>query len=301
MGERREIAGGADGALFRDDRDDALFEHRLDQPHQFEPHAGSAAAERDQLQRHDQADDVLRQRLADAAAMREDEVALQGRDIGGVDLDGGQFAEAGIDAVDRRIAGGDLGDAGSGLGDAGVEGGIEPGRLAGPVDGFELFQRDGARVESDGHRSSPFALEDAGMERVEADAVDELGRTFDIPDGEIGRLAGFQRAGLGKQAERAGRLAGGAGDAFLDRQAEERRRHVHGQQQRGQRRGAGIAIGGDRDRNACLAQRLDRRLLLLVDGIEGAGQEHGDGAGRGHRLRAILIEIFEMIGGESAI
>ena len=103
--------------------------------------AGCATTERDQLQRHDQADDVFSQRLADAAAMREDQIALQGGDIGGVDLDARQFAEAGIDAVDRRVAGGDLGDAGGSLLDALVERGVKPGRFAGPVDGFEGRKR----------------------------------------------------------------------------------------------------------------------------------------------------------------
>jgi hypothetical protein len=89
MGEGCEIAGGADGALFRDQRHDALFQHGLDQPYQLQPHARSAAPERDQLQRHDQAHDVFRQGSADAAAMRQDEVALQGGGVGGVDLDRG--------------------------------------------------------------------------------------------------------------------------------------------------------------------------------------------------------------------
>ena len=59
---------------------------------------------------------------ANAAAMREDQIALQGRDVGRVDLDRGEFAEAGVDAVDGRVAGGDFGDAGGSLEDAGIEG-----------------------------------------------------------------------------------------------------------------------------------------------------------------------------------
>lgn len=152
MGKGRKIAGGADRAFFRDQRNDAPIQHAFDQPHQLQPHAGGAAPERDQLQRHDQPHDILRQWRADAAAMRQDEIALQGGHIGAVDLDRGEFAEAGIDAVDRRIAGGDLGDTGSGLGDPGIEGGIEPCRHTGPVDSFEILERDGAWVECDGHR-----------------------------------------------------------------------------------------------------------------------------------------------------
>ena len=40
------------------------------------------------------------------------------------------------------------------------------------------------------------------MERVEAHAVDEFGRALDVPDGEVGRFAGFQSAGLSKQSQR---------------------------------------------------------------------------------------------------
>ena len=86
-------------------------------------------------------------------------------------------------------------------------------------------------------------------------------------------FAGLQRAGLVAQAERARGLARHAGEALVDRHAEQRRRHVHGQQQRGQRRGAGIAVGGDRHRHAVLAEQLDRRLLRLADEVEGAGQD----------------------------
>ncbi len=92
-------------------------------------------------------------RRADAAAMRQDQVALKRRYVRAVDLDRGKFSEAGIDAVDGRVASCDLRDAGSCLGDAGVEGCIEPRRRAGPVDRFQILQRDGAGVKSDGQRS----------------------------------------------------------------------------------------------------------------------------------------------------
>ena len=42
------------------------------------------------------------------------------------------------------------------------------------------------------------------MERVEAHAVDEFGGALDVPDRQIGRLAGFQCAGLSQQSKRAG-------------------------------------------------------------------------------------------------
>ena len=87
---------------------------------------------------------------------------------------------------------------------------------------------------------------------------------------------------------------------LVDRQAEQRRGHVHGEQQRGERRGAGIAVGGDRDRHAVPAEQLDRRLLRLAQEIEGAGQQHRHGAGLGHRGGAGLVGVFQVVGGERA-
>ncbi len=140
MGKRCKIAGGADRALFRDDRNDAARHHRFDQPHNVEPDAGGTTAERNELQRHDETHDIFRQRLADAAAMGKDEIALECGDIGAVDLDRGKFAEAGIDAVNRRIAGSDLGNAFRRLEDPRIKRRIEFCRNAGPVDGGKILK-----------------------------------------------------------------------------------------------------------------------------------------------------------------
>lgn len=150
MGQRREIAGSADRTLFGNDGNDTFLKHGFDQPHQFQPHAGSAAAERNQLQRHDQPHDIFRKRCADPAAMRQDEIALQRRHIGRVDLDGGKFAETGIDAVDRRIAGSNLRDAGCCLFNAGIEAAVELCRTVFPVYGGKLGKRHGAWMKGDG-------------------------------------------------------------------------------------------------------------------------------------------------------
>ena len=50
-----------------------------------------------------------------------------------------------------------------------------------------------------------------------------------------------------------------------------------------------------------LAQQRDRRLLLFLQRVEGAGQQHRDRARRGHRFRAGLVEMLEMVGGQRAI
>ena len=57
-----------------------------------------------------------------------------------------------------------------------------------------------------------------------------------------------------------------------------------------------IAIG-----HLVLAQQVDGRLAIFLQRIEGAGQEHRDRAGRGHRFGAGFVEMFEMVGRKRAI
>jgi hypothetical protein len=59
VGERGEVAGGADRAFFRDDRNDPFSEHAFDEFDQLAADAGSATAERQEFQRHDEAHDVF--------------------------------------------------------------------------------------------------------------------------------------------------------------------------------------------------------------------------------------------------
>ena len=73
------------------------------------------------------------------------------------------------------------------------------------------------------------------VQRIETEAVDKFGGFADRPDGEVGVLASFQRAYAVELAERPGSLAGNPGDALLDGHRKQRRAHVHGQEQRGQR------------------------------------------------------------------
>ena len=47
-------------------------------------------------------------------------------------------------------------------------------------------------------------------------------------------------------------------------------------------------------------RRRDRRELGLAEGVEGAGEEDGGGAGGGHRRDAGGVEEFEVVGGEAA-
>jgi hypothetical protein len=73
-----------------------------------------AAREARRLEGEDQLDDRRGERVTDADAVRADEVELQLREVGAVDARAGELAEAGVDAVDRRIAGrGALDDGGA--------------------------------------------------------------------------------------------------------------------------------------------------------------------------------------------
>ena len=87
MGKRRKVARGTDRPLCRDHRQDALGQHAFDQGDQRGPHPRRAAAQRQKLQRQDQPHDAVVQRIADAAAMRQDQVALKRCHIAPVDAD----------------------------------------------------------------------------------------------------------------------------------------------------------------------------------------------------------------------
>ena len=50
----------------------------------------------------------------------------------------------------------------------------------------------------------------------------------------------------------------------------------------------------------CSSKQPNRRLLRLANEVVGAGQDHRDGAGPGHRRGAPLVGVFEMIGRQRA-
>ena len=227
--------------------------------------------------------------------MREHDVALKLSQIGRLDAHAGQFAEAGVDAVDRLAAGENPLDRGGARDHAAVMGGVDGDRRAAP-DRPPVGKRRLAGAENDGHSTPP----DARVERIEAQPIDELSRTFDVPYREIGPFAGLEGSCLARKAERARRVAGGAGEAFVDGEPEQRRRHVEREQKRGQRRCAGIGVGGDRHRQAMLAHEVDRRRLALAQHIVGARKQDRGHAGLRHRSDALFVRIFEMIGRQRA-
>ena len=155
VGERCEVAGRADRSLLRNERNDPARQHVLDELDDVHPHAGRAAAQRQQLQRHHQADDLLREWRADAAAMRQDQVALQGLDVVRRNADACKFAEPGVDAIDRFVAARDAADPGRRLLDAGMAGWVEANRRHLPPETLQVGDGDLSWLQDKRHSISP--------------------------------------------------------------------------------------------------------------------------------------------------
>src|SRR5688572_27373870 len=122
-----------------------------------------------------------------------------------------------------------------------------------------------------------------------------------VPDDDVGDLAWLDAAEHLAQAQRARGVAGHAEQRLLGREAELRAGERHVELQRRQRRAAGIEIARDRDRHAVHTQELDRRPPGLAQVGVRAGQQHGDGARRRHRLHTGLVEVLEVVGGERLV
>ena len=102
--ERREIAAGADRAAAGYARMNLAIEQGEQCLERLEADAGEAFREHVGPQRHRRAHRPHRQRLADTGCMAAQQVQLQCRQIGLVDARLGEVAEAGVDAVNGRIA-----------------------------------------------------------------------------------------------------------------------------------------------------------------------------------------------------
>ena len=110
------------------------------------PHAGGALREAGELQRHHQPHDRHGHRLADAGGVREHDVALERREIGGLDAHAGELPEAGVDAVDGLALGDDAGHGrGAAASTPAPAGRIERAARA-AVDGAPLRQRHASRA-----------------------------------------------------------------------------------------------------------------------------------------------------------
>ena len=200
----------------------------------------------------------------------------------GVDAHAGELAEAGVDAVDRLALGDDaLRPPRRRPRRAGAAGRIERGSGA-AIDGAPVGQRHVAGRQDD--RSVIWPLQMRRVQRVEAHAVDELGRALDVPDREVAALAGLQRAGLvraGPARARPRACTPARHSSTVSRNRVAAMFMVSSSEVSGEVPGlqsVASAIG-----TPCLRNSVDRRLLRLADEVEGAGQQHGDGAGLRHR------------------
>ena len=90
-------------------------------------------------------------RFADARGVRQHDVALKLSEVCGLDAHARQFAEAGIDSVDRFAAGENALDRRRARGYGGVARGIDGQRLAAP-DRPPVGERRLAGTDDDGHR-----------------------------------------------------------------------------------------------------------------------------------------------------
>ena len=106
VGERSQIARRAHAALRRHDGRDAAIQQIAEPLGDQRPDAREALREDVGADQHHGAHDVARQRIADAGAVGADHVALQLVEIFAGNADVGQQADAGIDGVDRVVAGG---------------------------------------------------------------------------------------------------------------------------------------------------------------------------------------------------
>ncbi len=114
MRQRRQIAGGADGALLRHHR----IDFGVDEGHQRLKHsqadAGEAPRQRVDLEHHHQPHGSVIHVGADAGRVGEHDGALQFVQLLHRDAGVGQQAKAGVDAVHHAILLDHLGDHGSG-------------------------------------------------------------------------------------------------------------------------------------------------------------------------------------------
>ena len=108
--QRREIAACPNRSSRRHHRMHTTIEQRDEQLQCERVDAGKALREHVGAERHHRPHDGNRQRPAHAGRVAAQQVDLQRRQRVGLDLHLGKGAEAGIDAIDRRIAASDLVD-----------------------------------------------------------------------------------------------------------------------------------------------------------------------------------------------
>jgi hypothetical protein len=153
MSEGRQIARRSHRALARDHRNKVTRQHSVEHLDGAHAHAGGAAAEARELQRHHQPHIGRPHRLADPGGVGEHDVALERGEVRGGNVHAGELAEAGVDAINRLAARDDGIDRPRARLDHRRRGGVEPhGRAV--CDRAPLHQGRASRRQRDrgGHR-----------------------------------------------------------------------------------------------------------------------------------------------------
>ena len=147
MSERSQVAGGAEGALLRDNGGHALVEHLEQHLHEDGANAAHAAAQRVGAQQHHAADDLVSIRLAGGGAVAEDQVGgeLIAHLLGDGDLL--ELAEARGDAVGDAALGSDLLGQGAGLLHGLQRGGSQLNGRVVASDGDKGFERQAVAID----------------------------------------------------------------------------------------------------------------------------------------------------------
>jgi hypothetical protein len=150
MRERREVPAGADGTARRDDRNDPRVVDLREEFGGLDADAREALCKRVQPEDEHRADDLDRERVADAGGMALDEIFLKLLDVLGADADIAELAEARRHAVDRLSALHPLFDDPAGrVHSLLCSGGKGDGNLAERAL-IHLFDREGIAVENEG-------------------------------------------------------------------------------------------------------------------------------------------------------
>ena len=115
------------------------------------------------FERHHQPHRRRVERLADAAAMAEDQVALQRLGVFRRNLNAGEFAKAGVDAVDGGAAFRRRADQIGGGVDGGLRSGIEGGGEGLAPETLQGGERRRSGGENQGHRAPPTIRRCSGL------------------------------------------------------------------------------------------------------------------------------------------
>ena len=241
MRKRRQITGRAHRSLLRHQRTNAVRQHGLELLDDFAANARSAPPQRDDLQRHHQAHDRFGSGRPYPATMRYNEVALQQRGLVGRNSFRRQFSEPGIDTVNRRFRIRRLRNNGRCCLDARPERWIEHDgstrkHLRQLVEADPRAKQQWLRPG----RSCPLHTRRCSGRSPSGRSAPQAARYPRSRDRNICRP---RAAGLTEKTQCTRTFPRHPSEAFGNGHPEQRRAHIHGQQERCQRRAAGIAVG----------------------------------------------------------